>query len=159
ISGEQTPAFLLKAMQAGVREVLQPPLSPTALKAALLRVTRKKQPAQAKQLGDVFVVMSCKGGSGANFIAANLAHVLSIRDGRTVGLIDLDLQFGDALLMLTDQAGGSDVADVARNIERLDAALLRSAMVSLTPTLAVLSAPHDLSQALQVKAVQVEAIV
>jgi pilus assembly protein CpaE len=159
ISGEQTPAFLLKAMQAGVREVLQPPLSPTALKAALLRVTRKKQPAQSKQLGDVFVVMSCKGGSGATFIAANLAHVLSIRDGRTVGLIDLDLQFGDALLMLTDQAGGSDVADVARNIERLDAALLRSAMVSLTPTLAVLSAPHDLSQALQVKAVQVEAIV
>ena len=159
ISPEQSPAFLLKAMQAGVREVLPPPLNALALKAALQRVTRKRRPVAPAPLGEVFVVMACKGGSGASVLAANLAHVLSTRDGRTVGLLDLDLQFGDALLMLTDQPSGSDVAEVSRNIARLDAELLRSAMVTVSPTLAVLAAPHELSQALEVKAAHVEAIV
>jgi len=159
VSPEQSPAFLLKAMQAGVREVLPPPLNALALKAALQRVTRKRRPVAPAPMGEVFVVMACKGGSGASFLAANLAHVLSTRDGRTVGLLDLDLQFGDALLMLTDQRGGSYVAEVSRNIARLDAELLRSAMVTVSPTLAVLAAPHDLSQALEVKAAHVEAIV
>ena len=159
ISAEQSPAFLLRAMQVGVREVLPPPLEAHLLKAALQRVARKHQQAAPAALGEVFVVMACKGGSGASFLAANLAHVLSVRDGRTVGLLDLDLQFGDAMLMLTDQRGGSDVAEVARNIGRLDAELLRSAMVTVSPTLAVLAAPHELSQALEVKAAHVEAIV
>jgi len=159
ISAEQSPSFLLRAMQVGVREVLPPPLEAHLLKAALQRVARKRQQAAPAALGEVFVVMACKGGSGASFLAANLAHVLSVRDGRTVGLLDLDLQFGDAMLMLTDQRGGSDVAEVARNIGRLDAELLRSAMVTVSPTLAVLAAPHELSQALEVKAAHVEAIV
>jgi pilus assembly protein CpaE len=159
ISSEQSPAFLMKAMQAGVREVLPPPLDAPALRAAVLRVTRKHAPAAASQLGDVFVFTACKGGSGASFLAANLAHVLSTRDGRTVALIDLDLQFGDALLMLSDHRAGSDVAEVARNISRLDAELLRSAMVPVSTTLSVLAAPRELSQALEVKAPHVEAII
>lgn len=160
ISAEQSPSFLLRAMQVGVREVLPPPLEAHLLKAALQRVARKRHQAAAPvTLGEVYVVMACKGGSGASFLAANLAHVLSLRDGRTVGLLDLDLQFGDAMLMLTDQRGGSDVAEVARNIGRLDAELLRSAMVTVSPTLSVLAAPHELSQALEVKAMHVEAIV
>ena len=159
VSAEQSPAFLLKAMQVGVREVLPPPLSSSALKAALQRVTRKRQPEVALQLGEVYVIMSCKGGSGASFIASNLAYTLSKRDARTVALVDLDLQFGDALLMIADQSAISDVAEVARNIDRLDAELLRSAMVTLSPTLSVLAAPHDLSHALEVKAGQVAAIV
>lgn len=159
ISAEQSPAFLMKAMQSGVREVLVPPLSRPALESALRRVTRKRVPDAARTLGEVFVFMSCKGGSGASFLAANLAQVLSTRDGRTVALIDLDLQFGDALLMLGDHRGGSDVAEVARNIARLDAELLRSAMVPLSPTLSVLCAPKELSQALEVNAASVEAIV
>jgi pilus assembly protein CpaE len=159
ISAEQSPSFLLRAMQVGVREVLPPPLEAHLPKAALQRVARKRQQATPAALGEVFVVMACKGGSGASFLAANLAHALSVRDGRTVGLLDLDLQFGDAMLMLTDQRGGSDVAEVARNIGRLDAELLRSAMVTVSPTLAVLTAPHELSQALEVKAMHVEAIV
>jgi len=103
--------------------------------------------------------MACKGGSGASFLAANFAHALSTRDGRTVALLDLDLQFGDTLLMLGDHRAGSDVAEVAHNIARLDAELLRSAMVATSTTLSVLAAPQELSQALEVKASHVEAIV
>lgn len=161
ISNEQSPQFLLKAMQSGVREVLPSPVHPPALLAAVERVARKRRVASAApaSLGEVYAFIACKGGSGASFLAANLAHLLSTRDGRTVALIDLDLQFGNSLLMLSDLQPASDVAEVARNIGRLDAELLRSAMVELSPTLSVLAAPADLSRALEVKAGHVESII
>jgi pilus assembly protein CpaE len=160
ISAEQSPAFLLKAMQTGVREVLPTLLNATSVEAAVQRVTRKRKPAAAApELGTVMAFMACKGGSGASFVAANVAHALSLRDGRTVALIDLDLQFGDSLLMLSDQPPASDVAEVARNIARLDAELLRSAMVSVSGTLSVLPAPDELTQALEVLPEHVEAII
>jgi pilus assembly protein CpaE len=159
ISGEQSPAFLLQAMRAGVREVLPAQLNARAMEAAVRRVMRKHQPAAAPAAqGQVLAFLACKGGSGASFLAANVAHALSLRDGRRVALIDLDLQFGDALLMLSDQAPASDVAEVARNISRLDADLLRSAMVPVSSTLSVLAAPDDLTRALEVQAEHVEAI-
>ena len=160
ISSEQSPAFLMKAMQTGVREVLPTLLDAKSMEAAVQRVTRKRQPvATPVELGQVMAFTSCKGGSGASFLAANVAHALSLRDGRTVALIDLDLQFGDSLLMLSDHPSGSDVAQVARNIARLDAELLRSAMVQISGTLSVLPAPDELTQALEVLPEHVEAIV
>jgi pilus assembly protein CpaE len=160
ISAEQSPAFLLKAMQTGVREVLPALLNAQAMEAAVQRVTRKRKPTAAPaEPGQVLAFMACKGGSGASVLAANLAHILSVRDARSVALLDLDLQFGDALLMLSDQRATSDVAEVARNIGRLDAELLRSAMVQVSDTLSVLAAPDELSQALEVKAAHVAAII
>jgi pilus assembly protein CpaE len=160
ISAEQSPAFLLKAMQTGVREVLPTLLNATTMGAAVQRVTRKRKPAAAPaELGKVMAFMACKGGSGASFLAANVAHALSLRDGRTVALIDLDLQFGDSLLMLSDQPAASHVAEVAHNIARLDAELLRSAMVQVSGTLSVLPAPDELTQALEVQPEHVEAII
>jgi len=160
ISAEQSPAFLLKAMQAGVREVLPPPVDEAALQAAVQRVARKRRPVEAPaELGEVMAFVACKGGSGASFLAANLAHLLSVRDGRTVALIDLDLQFGDALLMLSDQSPASDIAEVARSIARLDAELLRAAMVQVSGTLSVLAAPEELTQALEVQADHIGAII
>jgi pilus assembly protein CpaE len=160
ISAEQSPAFLLKAMQTGVREVLPALLDARALDAAVQRLTRKRRPTTAPvELGTVMAFMACKGGSGASFVAANVAHALSLRDGRTVALIDLDLQFGDSLLMLSDQAAASDVAQVAHNIARLDAELLRSAMVQVSGTLSVLAAPDELTQALEVLPEHVDAII
>ena len=160
ISSEQSPAFLMKAMQVGVREVLPALIEKAALQAAVQRAARKRQqPVQAPaEEGKVLAFMSCKGGSGATFLAANLAHVLSLGDGRSVGLFDLDLQFGDALLMLSDRASASDVAEVSHNLARLDAALLRAAMVQVSPTLSVLPAPKDLTHALEVQAEHVDAI-
>lgn len=159
ISSEQSPAFLLRAMQMGVREVLPPALNATALQAAVRRVAHKRAPAPAAPQGEVLAFMACKGGSGASFIAANIAHILSTQSERKVALIDLDLQFGNALLLLSDQRAVNDVAEVARSIGRLDADLLRASMVQVSGNLSVLAAPEDLSQALEVKAAHVEAII
>ena len=159
ISSEQSPAFLVRAMQMGVREVLPPALNATALQAAVRRVAHKRAPAPAAPQGEVLAFMACKGGSGASFIAANIAHILSTQSERKVALIDLDLQFGNALLLLSDQHAVTDVAEVARSIGRLDADLLRASMVQVSGNLSVLAAPEDLSQALEVKAAHVEAII
>ena len=58
------------------------------------RVAHKRAPAPAAPQGEVLAFMACKGGSGASFIAANIAHILSTQSERKVALIDLDLQFG-----------------------------------------------------------------
>jgi pilus assembly protein CpaE len=162
ISREQSPEFLLAAMKAGVRDVLPSPVDPLSLTAAVQRIARKRSsvaPVVPGKQGKVFAFMSCKGGNGASFLAANLAHVLAHRGEQTVGLLDLDLQYGDCLLMLTDQRAKSDVAEVADQINRIDASLLQAAMVQVSPQLWVLAAPADLSQALGITAQHVETIV
>lgn len=161
IAPDRDPEFLLRAMRAGVREVLPAPASPDALLAALRRQLRKQAgaaPQPAASLGELLAVVSCKGGSGATFVAANLAHLLAAGGRRRVALIDMNLQFGDAALFLSSQTPPSHVADVARNIARLDAELLRSAMSEVGPGLWVLAAPDDPAQATDVTPLQVRAI-
>ena len=148
-----SPEFLLRAMRAGVREILQPPAKPSEVLEALRRQLRKRTPSApppAAHQGEVISLVSCKGGSGATFIAANLAHLLTTGGQRQVALIDLNLQFGDAALFVSSETPVSNVADVARNISRLDADLLRSSMSEVSSGLWVLAAPDDLAQAADV---------
>jgi pilus assembly protein CpaE len=153
VGNDLSPEFLLRAMRAGVREVLPAPTAPEAVLAALRRQLRKRAPSSnqpANRNGEVLALVSCKGGSGATFIAANLAHLLAAGGQRQVALIDLNLQFGDAALFVSSQIPTSNVADVARNINRLDAELLRSSMNEVEPGLWVLAAPDDPAQATEV---------
>lgn len=162
VGDELNPAFLLRAMRAGVREVLPSPATPEAVLAALRRQLRKRAPAAtlaAAQHGEVLALVSCKGGSGATFIAANLAHLLAAGGQRKVALIDMNLQFGDAALFVSSETPVSNVADVARNISRLDADLLRSSMSEVAPGLWVLAAPDDPAQATDVTPQHVRQIV
>lgn len=146
VGSELGPEFLMRAMRAGVREVLPAPTTPEAVLAALRRQLRKRTPGAAvpaQAHGEVLALLSCKGGSGATFVAANLAHLLAADGRRRVALIDLNLQFGDAALFVSSETLASNVADVARNIARLDADLLRASMTEVAPGLWVLAAPDD----------------
>ena len=153
VGNDLSPEFLMRAMRVGVREVLPAPTTAADVLAALRRQLRKR-PAPAHALvarhGEVLAVVSCKGGSGATFTAANLAHLLAHGGQRRVALIDMNLQFGDAALFVSSQVPVSDVADVARNIARLDAELLQSSMSEAAPGLWVLAAPEDPAQAADV---------
>ena len=102
-----SPELLLRAMRAGVREVLPSPAAPEAVLAALRRQLRKRglathHPSTSHHC-EVLSLVSCKGGSGATFIAANLAHLLSAGGMRQVALIDMNLQFGDAALFVSSE--------------------------------------------------------
>ncbi len=146
VGTEPSPDFLLRAMRAGVREVLPSPAAAEDVLAALRRQSRKRSQSAARPVtehGKVLAFVSCKGGSGATFVAANLSHLLTAGGGRRVALIDLNLQFGDAALFVSSEMPASNIADVAQSIGRLDADLLRSSMSQVAEGLWVLAAPED----------------
>ena len=162
VGKDLSPEFLMRAMRAGVREVLPAPASATDVLAALRRQLRKRPGAAAAPVarhGQVLALVSCKGGSGATFVAANLSHLLAIGGRRRVALIDMNLQFGDAALFVSSQTPVSNVADVARNIGRLDAELLQSSMNEVAPGLWVLAAPEDPAHAADVSPEDVRKII
>ena len=142
---ERAPDFLLGAMRAGVREVLPSPATPAMLEEAVNRMAAKLAGPQARDAGKILAFMSCKGGSGATFIATNLGYQLA--ENKSVLLIDLNLQFGDALSFVHDGKPASTLADVARDIARLDATFLKASTGRIAPNYSILAAPEDPSQA------------
>ena len=162
VSAETGPETLLRAMRAGVREVLPAPVAPEAVQAAVRRQLRKRFPAPAaarSATGEVIGVVSCKGGAGTTLVAANLAHLLARQGRRRALLIDLNLQFGDAAMCLTTRPAPRHIADLARDIGRLDAELLRSSLVEAGPGLWVLAAPEDPALSAEVTPAHVRRIV
>lgn len=155
-----TPEVMQHAMRLGIRELLTAPLKREQLHEAMQRAHRRAQGrTDTPKLGRVMSWIGCKGGSGQTFLASNFAYALSCAERTRVALIDLNLQFGDAVLFLADQKPQFSVADVAASHDRLDAALLGSSMAHLAPSLDALSAPESLEAATQVKPDQVEAII
>ncbi len=153
----QSADFLIQAMRAGVREVLPLPLNADALSGALQR-TRQHLGFSANRSGKILSFISCKGGSGATFLAANLAYTLATQCNKKVALFDLNLQFGDALLFLSDHKPAATLADAARGIHRLDPAFLASSMVQITPNLGVLASPEDPAQATEIKPEHIDSL-
>jgi len=151
-----TPEFLINSMRAGVREVLPSPAPAGAVEAAVNRVAAKLAGTQPRRAAKVLAFMSCKGGSGATFLVTNIGWQLA--ESKSVLLIDLNLQFGDALAFVHDARPPSTLADVARDIDRLDASLLAASTVKVSPNFSVLAAPEDLAHAMEVKPEHVEAI-
>lgn len=158
LSGDQSQEFLLRAMRAGVREVLPAVPSAAALAQALDRIAEKLGN-QGGANGKVLAFISCKGGSGSTFLATNLAYALSAGGSKRVALIDMNLQFGDASLFVSDIKPLATLSDVATQIHRLDPSFLASSMVAVTPTYSVLAAPSDPAHASDVKPEHIDAIV
>lgn len=158
LSACQTPDFLLQAMRLGVREVLPSPVESLPLEAALARIRNKAALATARA-GRVLAFVSCKGGSGSSFLATNLAYTLSAQGNAKVALFDFDLQSGDALLYLSEDSPAHTLTDVVRGIHRLDSAFLKASMTPVGANLAVLPAPADLSDAMEVKADHIDALI
>lgn len=112
VQGE--PAYLKRAMMAGAREYIVKPFSGSELSSTLVRVfeaeQRKKEAcgAEAKaalqhssdRAGRVLSFFSTKGGVGKTTLAINLAVHLASSGKWRVLLLDLNLQFGDALVFL-----------------------------------------------------------
>ncbi len=150
------PEFLINSMRAGVREVLPSPVTAPALQAAVARVAAKLTGAPARKSGKILAFMPCKGGAGATFLATNLGFHLA--ETRPVLLVDLNLQFGDALSFVHDGKAASTLADVAKDISRLDASLLAASTVKVAPNYSILAAPEDPAHAMEVKPEHIDAI-
>ncbi|MES2018873.1 MAG: AAA family ATPase [Pseudomonadota bacterium] len=150
VSPHQTPELLMQAMRAGVREVVPSPPAATTLYPALRRIADKRE-SHANAGGKVLAFISCKGGSGATFLATNLGYALAKQEHKKVCLLDLNLQFGDASLFVSEQKPHATLADLSKQIHRLDASFLAGSLVNVTENFGILAAPEDPSFSEEVK--------
>lgn len=151
--------FLMGAMRSGVKDVLHLPLVMSELQTTVGRVEAKLKKADPMQKrAKVIAFVASKGGSGATFLACNLGYVLAATNEAKVALLDLNLQFGDAALFVSDHVPANTLANVTANISRLDASLLTSSMVQVLPNFGVLAAPEDAEHAQDVKPEHIEAL-
>jgi pilus assembly protein CpaE len=136
---------LVAAMQAGIREVLSTPLVPAELLASLQRMAQRQHatPSVFEKKAKIVSFLSCKGGSGATFLATNFADVLAKDFDQKTIFLDLDLHYGDAAYYVSQGPNQSDITELTRQINRLDAQLLASSVLHIGPKLDLLSAPED----------------
>jgi pilus assembly protein CpaE len=151
------PDVLIRAMRAGVREVLQLPLVHRALHEAIDRIVASAGVASARD-GKVLAFIACKGGSGATFISTNFGYALATLADKKVLLIDLHRQFGDATLYVSDQKPAMTLSDVCQQIARIDGPFLESCLVHVAPGFGVLAAADDPGQTSEAKPEQIDTI-
>jgi pilus assembly protein CpaE len=149
---------LVAAMQAGVREVLLSPPSAADLTAALRRfaVRKKAAPTKVTAHAKTIAFVSCKGGSGATFLATNFADILAKDFDKKTAFLDLDLQCGDAAYYVSPGPNRSDITELTRQIDRLDAKLLTASMLHIGPNFDLLSAPEEPEASYTMSAPQLE---
>jgi pilus assembly protein CpaE len=134
--------MLMAAMRAGVRHVLSWPIDTHEFTQELLHVANQKT-ANLRRSGRVMSFAAGKGGCGTTLIAANLAYALAtVRDKRVL-MIDLNQQFADASLHLSDKAPPATLNDLCAKIERLDVALFEACVARVHPNLDLLAGAGD----------------
>jgi len=124
--------LLMRAMRAGVQCVLPWPPDAHEFRDELQRCTSHALSGSRNE-GQVLSFLSCKGGSGTTFTAANFAHVLSARHGKHVLLVD-----------------------VCNQIDRLDASLLDTCVTHVSTNFDVLAGAGDPIKAGEIKAMHLE---
>lgn len=87
------PEAMRLAMRAGASDYISQPLERDELLNALERIGEQLKD-KAADRGQLVTVINSKGGSGASFVATNLAYALSQEKNTRSILVDFDLQFG-----------------------------------------------------------------
>lgn len=143
---------LRAALRAGYKDVIDVPLTSKNVEDALATVARKSgrgepTPAPKPQGGKVITIMSPKGGAGKTMTSTNVSVSLAQwTKPNSVVVMDADLQFGDICISLQIEPRHT-IVDVARDIDKLDEALMQSLLSKHPSGLQVLSAPLEPSLA------------
>lgn len=150
---------LLQSLQKGAKYFLTHPVGLEDMLAALRRALGESGgsdsptaggSASARQAGSssMIAVLGSRGGVGTTTLAVNMAATLAADPTHSAALVDLDLALGDADIALEVEGFENiSIADLARNIERLDMNFLRRAMAKHEPTgLAILRHPLEIAE-------------
>lgn len=137
-----TPEFLLQAMRAGVTEYLSADAADEELGAVLGRLARKLRRGgeAAREPAKIYTLAAAKGGAGKTTIATNLAVELHRLSEKRTLLVDLELELGEAALLLGVQPRYSFL-DMVKNLHRMDANLLASYTLRHSSGVELLAAP------------------
>jgi len=136
----------LRAMRAGAADVVLKPIDLEEAREVFDRVLEQPKGGRtaAPTVGKAVAFMHLSGGAGATTLAVNSACALA-RGLRTkpTGLIDLDIQFGNAASLL-DLPSASPMQEFIDDPTRLDESMLDSMMLRHQTGLQVLTAPRSL---------------
>lgn len=150
--------LLGEAIRAGVREVVaaNDPAGLLAACARSMEVSRQMGPVAPRRRTSlpgghefdarVITVFAAKGGCGKTTLATNIACALAAGGVRKVGLIDLDLAFGDVAIML-QLVPERSIADAVGLGDQLDETALRALLTPYAPGLDTLLAPAGPAEA------------
>jgi pilus assembly protein CpaE len=155
ITRQDSSALFVDAVGAGVRSILRWPATPAEIDHAVAQCLDRLSRHGARHEGRTFTILAAKGGSGATFIALNLAYVWATRLDKRTLIIDLDLQYGDATFGLGESKHRSNVVQVLQD-ETLEASYLESACVPLRRNLFLLPSPVSLDEAARLEPARLE---
>ncbi len=148
ISSQGDRETMRKAMMAGVRDFLVRPVSSEDLHSTVVTIHRvelnrrmaTEQGETIRRLGTIITVAGFKGGIGKSTMATNIAVSLAQQTQQHVALMDLDLQFGDAAVML-DIVPSHTIEHAAKELDRLDPQLIQGYVANHASRLKLLAAP------------------
>jgi pilus assembly protein CpaE len=140
-SGEAS-ALLEEALDADVADVLLLPQLADNVVFTLRKAahTGRRVPGPARDHGRIVTIFSPKGGTGKTVTATNLAAGLVKHSGKRTLLLDLDLQFGDAAIMLGVEPDRT-IQDLMAAPGELDSEKLAGYTVRHTSGVDILPAP------------------
>jgi pilus assembly protein CpaE len=160
ITAKKAPsALILGAMRAGAREFITQPVDKEELFGAVRKALQGRRDASAGRPASakVVTVFGSKGGIGVTTVAVNLATLLA-RGGRAgAAVVDLDLQFGDAAILMNVKPRSS-IPDLAENAESADAALIRNLLPRSAAGVSLLAGPARIEEAENVTSGHVEKV-
>ncbi len=133
------PDRIRAAMRSGYREFVVLPADAELLRQAVHEANWSGD--DDDDAGEVIAMWGSKGGVGTTFLALNLAGELS--PVHRVCVVDLDFAMGDVAAFLDVQVPSS-IADVFRNIARLDERMLAGSVAVHSSRIHVLGQPIDL---------------
>lgn len=140
--------LVLRVLRQGADEYLDQGDLEAELSTSLIRL-RSKQASKVNN-GRVVGVLAATGGAGASTLAVNLAVLLAKWYGQTA-LIDMRAAASD-LAGLLDVKPEHHLADLCRNVNRLDANMFQQSLVRHASGVQVLAAPSKFDEAAELNA-------
>lgn len=155
LSPDVSPQSLIAAMRAGFRDVLNWPLERRALGDALVRLEAQCLQTHTHTT-EIVSFMSCKGGVGTSFIAANVADTIADKQQKRVLMIDLNQLFADAAFLVTSETPPSTLPHLCSQIERMDHAFFDASVLHVSDTFHILAGAGDPVKAAEIKEERLE---
>lgn len=112
------PASIRLAMRAGARDYLTLPLNEQDVNELIDQIAEEQTKSNVRKSGSLHVFINGKGGSGATFLATNVAHGLASNNHK-VTLVDLDFQFA-GLCRYLDLTPERDLLEAIQAVDEMD---------------------------------------
>lgn len=127
---EDNARVIRMAMQAGARDYFTHPVERGEILASVQRMAEElgAKAQRQKGKGRLTAVINAKGGSGASFLACNVAHCMASHLHMRTALLDMDLQFGTLPLYL-DLTPRDGVVAALANADQIDTVALEGYML------------------------------